>query len=447
MKKLFLILTIICSATIVWGQNWKYIDYRQYQTPVQNQGNRGTCSAFGIAAALEMLPGVPADVSEQYIYGALKHSQKDKPFVTEGDRLENYIPSLQKYGFVHEEVLPYNPKKIPWESYDDNFERIIVATQLNTQMMNNLQYFAKYSISNSLQYQYFDAKQSTDPELIKNLLRNGYKAVAVLYSDLHLKTWSEGNCSAENPFDPSQILVVEILGTKMYYQQAKKIYGEKLMDDIITGKVKAYYYEEKNEDNYGGHMVTIVGYNEKGFIFKNSWGEDWGEKGYGYISYDAHKWMIQETLVFKSATFNKPVLKQNVGKNSEFMLKVTLSNNQTKDYQLSIYNTDLLHDPMITRVTYKVYDQKRNLLDKEEKLSPIIGPYDNSFTATIFEGERELPPLDAVMQNSPLKIIVDIYPTGLSEKKQTITFKNVYLRPDEFTGVKNSISTLLQLGK
>ncbi len=437
---ILLFVSLFCLS--VSGQ--KSIDYRQYQTPVQQQGNRGTCSAFGIAAALEMLPGVPSNISEQYIYGALKHSQKNKPF-TEGDRLENYIPSLMKYGFVHEDVLPYNPAKLPWEKFDDNFERIIVGSQMNTKMLNELQYFAKYSISNHLQYEYYDARQSKDPALIKGLLQRGFKAVAVLYLDLHLKTWSEGGCTASKPFTPNEILVVEILGNKYKYETAKQIYGSTLMDDILTGKVDAYYYEPKNEKSYGGHMVTIVGYNDNGFIFKNSWGEDWGEDGFGFISYDAHKWMINETLVFKSATFNKPELKKNVALNSNFLLKVSLSNTQVMDYQVSIYNTDLIHDPMLHRVEYRVYDKNNRLIDSVKKMSPLIGGYDNSFTATIFEGEK-LPPWGAVGLVDHIRVEVDIYPTGINESKQTYYFNKVYLKPDEYVGFK-PISSLLDLGK
>jgi hypothetical protein len=38
----------------------------------------------------------------------------------------------------------------------------------------------------------------------------------------------------------------------------------------------------------GGHAICIVGYDDEAklFKFKNSWGEDWGDKGYGYIPYE-----------------------------------------------------------------------------------------------------------------------------------------------------------------
>ena len=41
----------------------------------------------------------------------------------------------------------------------------------------------------------------------------------------------------------------------------------------------------------GGHAISIVGYDDskKQFKFLNSWGAAWGEKGFGYVSYDYMK--------------------------------------------------------------------------------------------------------------------------------------------------------------
>ncbi len=45
---------------------------------------------------------------------------------------------------------------------------------------------------------------------------------------------------------------------------------------------------KRGEKVLGGHAICPVGYDDnKGLIkFKNSWSERWGEKGYGYLSYD-----------------------------------------------------------------------------------------------------------------------------------------------------------------
>jgi Papain family cysteine protease len=36
----------------------------------------------------------------------------------------------------------------------------------------------------------------------------------------------------------------------------------------------------------GGHAVVVLGYRDDEFIFQNSWGEDWGDGGIGYLRSD-----------------------------------------------------------------------------------------------------------------------------------------------------------------
>lgn len=53
----------------------------------------------------------------------------------------------------------------------------------------------------------------------------------------------------------------------------------------ITGIVPM---PRETDTELGGHAIALVGYNDdkKQFIFRNSWGTNWGDVGYGYISYD-----------------------------------------------------------------------------------------------------------------------------------------------------------------
>jgi hypothetical protein len=48
-------------------------------------------------------------------------------------------------------------------------------------------------------------------------------------------------------------------------------------------------YEYRWERRVGGHVVTIVGYDDSNqcWILKNSWGTSWGEEGWFRLSYDA----------------------------------------------------------------------------------------------------------------------------------------------------------------
>src|SRR5215218_20974 len=36
----------------------------------------------------------------------------------------------------------------------------------------------------------------------------------------------------------------------------------------------------------GGHAFALVGYNEVGFLVQNSWGTDWGRRGYATLPYE-----------------------------------------------------------------------------------------------------------------------------------------------------------------
>ena len=52
----------------------------------------------------------------------------------------------------------------------------------------------------------------------------------------------------------------------------------------------------------GGHSIALVGYDQEGLLFQNSWGEAWGAGGFGKISYDdwlsnaADAWVCQVSV-------------------------------------------------------------------------------------------------------------------------------------------------------
>jgi C1A family cysteine protease len=66
-------------------------------------------------------------------------------------------------------------------------------------------------------------------------------------------------------------------------------------ESIDVYKTGIVPYPKKGEDNLGGHAIALVGYDDdkKHFIFRNSWGASWGDKGYGYIPY---KYVLDENL-------------------------------------------------------------------------------------------------------------------------------------------------------
>lgn len=52
-----------------------------------------------------------------------------------------------------------------------------------------------------------------------------------------------------------------------------------------------FWRAKPGEKYQGGHAVTVVGYNKKGFILRNSWGENWNDDGhvlYPYSDWGMH---------------------------------------------------------------------------------------------------------------------------------------------------------------
>lgn len=77
---------------------------------------------------------------------------------------------------------------------------------------------------------------------------------------------------------------------------------------------------QSGEQILGGHAILLTGYDDqkKVFNFQNSWGESWGNKGYGTIGYEyvtnpmlSSDFWIMETIV-ESETRNKIIIHDNI---------------------------------------------------------------------------------------------------------------------------------------
>lgn len=58
----------------------------------------------------------------------------------------------------------------------------------------------------------------------------------------------------------------------------------------------------------GGHAMVIIGYDDNIGAFKllNSWGTNWGDGGYGHISYDAFRRLVHEAYVSQDIVASQP---------------------------------------------------------------------------------------------------------------------------------------------
>ncbi|CAF1229595.1 unnamed protein product [Adineta ricciae] len=205
------------------------VDLRQLMTPVESQGQLNSCVGNAVAGAYEFLMmknlKKHIDMSRLFIYYVSR--KKDTPssnhLVDGGTTIRSAIAALTEYGCCKEQSLPYNPAYV------------------NHQPPAHCYMEAKnYRISEAMNVQ-------LDLNEMKACLAEGF------------------------PF----------------------VFGLQIFNSFATagsngGRVpipEPYY--ESQAVQHGWHAMLAVGYSDPSqcFLVRNSWGEDWGDKGYCYIPY------------------------------------------------------------------------------------------------------------------------------------------------------------------
>lgn len=185
---------------------------------------------------------------------------------------------------------------------------------------------------------YYQESSIISPAFIYNLLNKGKNSGINLHRALQMLLDTGACLMRTMPYDP-----YDWKKKPNYYQmqEAKKYRIEAfrkvdLQNALINLKaalvggnpvVCAAYYDQKYFDNgYNtkaphylwstltsskqtiGHAIVFVGYDDtlKAFKFMNSWGEKWGNKGYGWISYALVSKAIREAYVIKPRYYYAP---------------------------------------------------------------------------------------------------------------------------------------------
>ncbi len=198
------------------------VDLRPNCSPVEDQGDLGSCTANALAGALEYLMTKDkvrfADMSRLFIYyneRVIEHTVKTDA----GAMIRDGIKTLARQGACTEKKWPYDIAKFTKKPTKGCY-----TEALNHQIL-------AYARINTL-------------DELRACLADGYPAVF--------------GFSVYEGFESPQV--------------AK------------TGVVNL---PKKNEKLLGGHAVLAVGYDDKAkrLIVRNSWGPDWGMKGYFTLPY------------------------------------------------------------------------------------------------------------------------------------------------------------------
>ena len=208
------------------------VDMRNYASPIENQGNLGSCTGNAIAGQIELIqrkvnPAKGRDVSRLFIYyqerlleGTIRYDN--------GAYIRDGIKACYTYGAPLESLWPY------------------VINRFTT------------------------------------------KPSAAAYTDaLKRKVTSYQRCTN---FAAVKAALVSRYPVTVGFDVYSSFEGA---ENTNTGMMP--YPNTRTEQYLGGHAVCIVGYNDNlaggSFICRNSWGTNWGDNGYFYMPYQ----VIQNT--------------------------------------------------------------------------------------------------------------------------------------------------------
>ena len=209
-------------------------DLRDYNwtSPVRNQGNMGSCWTFGNIGALESAllryANITADFSENNMQNTmLKYSKYGSTFIYEGGTSYDAVAYLSNWLGVSPSV---------YDTYD----------QLGkiSQLIETPEDIRVYDV--------LVIPKNSSIDLIKEGIIN-YGALAISYRAEHTQAYFNTSTSAQ------------------YY------YGNQSSNHRVC--VVGW------DDNYSRDNFVTPPPGDGAFIIKNSWGTDWGDKGYFYISY------------------------------------------------------------------------------------------------------------------------------------------------------------------
>lgn len=216
------------SGLVKKGKSKAKADLRSHCSPIVNQGKLGSCTANAASGIVEYFQP-SSRVSRLFIYKATRDLMKKTG--DSGACIRTTMGALALFGAPPEKYWEYEETK-----FDEEPPQFCYSFAQSYQ---------------AIKYFRLDEQGKTEAEILKGIR----------------ETISGG--------------IPAMFGFTVYIS----------IREATEGKIP---FPKKGDTVLGGHAVAAVGYDDgmkigtsKGaFIIRNSWGEQWGDKGYGYLPYD-----------------------------------------------------------------------------------------------------------------------------------------------------------------
>ncbi|MCR4436285.1 MAG: C1 family peptidase [Clostridiales bacterium] len=216
------------------------VDLRKWCSPVENQGDIGSCTAHAVAGVVEYFEnksfGKHLDASRLFLYKVtrnLLHFKGDT-----GAFLKSALGALVLFGMPPEEYWPYET-----ERFDDEPDAFCYAFAQNYQCIS---YFRH------------DPSNVSPEEVLKSVKKYLAAGIPSVFGFTVYQSVRHADADGCIPF-PSR--------------------GEKILGGHA---VAAVGYDDGKEISNPADGKTVHG----ALLIRNSWGVEWGEQGYGWLPYE-----------------------------------------------------------------------------------------------------------------------------------------------------------------
>ena len=235
----------------------------KYNLPVRSQGGRKTCSVHTLAFLIEYAYAKSTngartpDLSEEYLNYVTNLAAQNQ---NDGDFFYNVNQGYQQYGQAFELNVPFQPVFDPSLKVDQKY-------------MDSAKKFPRYKANFIKENANFTADKSDD-------------ANPFGLTDAQMN-------AITSELDGNRPVAVGMRWFKKGAFATETILGVELLKNVPA-------------DLTAGHSIALVGYRRfKGypgggyFIFRNSWGDSFGNKGYGYVSFEFVKTHAADAMSYR----------------------------------------------------------------------------------------------------------------------------------------------------
>ncbi|HEB53572.1 MAG TPA: hypothetical protein ENI87_10005, partial [bacterium] len=239
------------------------------------------------------------------------------PQMQAGNTFETYVPLFAHVGTAHEAFLPYNPDpvKLPAD-VPDEIRRFLELSQITERALGELRDAAgKYGFRTE-DCKVLTAEEVRDVARIQRELDGGRLAIPVTYA-IYAPKWAAADDDPKRlrtAIHPGSMYAYRLPGTEPWldYGAVKLLLGpdKDFVRELLAGRIEVAQHPDPDPQQslYGGHAVTIVGYDEHGFLVKNSWGTQWGDRGYCTVLFDYHALFANRGLLIDDVYIRTPHL-------------------------------------------------------------------------------------------------------------------------------------------